>query len=580
MPILYVAGWKSDALPFYSLDWPVSERHGRGSRYDWQNDRMFVCAALHGADERSHVMHLGDGRIALLSGYAGDEDVSGFLKRNLFLDGEILKLRKELGGIYSLLLVDPQREEIRAWSSQPAIEGIYFDIRAKAISNRPGLLARSARGSNQGYLSWYLGPGYSLDNSTPFASVSTVPSDNSLFCTAKAISLRPHPNPPIEHFTELTVHEASEMGEATLLECCIPLLRFSDVELFLSDGKDSRLLCAALAKSGMTVKTSTRDVPEGGILQVAEKISGLAGFTNSLMPIGANSTDPLCQVSHVLKSSFGHPNTEANVDFGHWPVSSGPSGAVIFGHAHLQKGGFIRRMLRSPEEVRSTLLEKFDNPLAAQGVRQAVRDSIIEWQEAHEFPEKVGPLFWANHDFRVARYLRAHFYRFSSKSNPVYPLVDERWARLCAALPKNYLANESFMYLVMNRLYPKLSELPPVEKRWRFESGSASDIHPETHDLRAAVQVKESPRSKRPNAWSDSNLHQTLAKRVLDSSHRENIMECVTPQMQSTLASIAQGTRPEIENVPRRLVTVQLFRMAEASVLYDEVLPYFENQSR
>ena len=237
-------------------------------------------------------------------------------------------------------------------------------------------------------------------------------------------------------------------------------------------------------------------------------------------------------------------------------------------------------MLRSPEEVRATLLEKFDNPLAAPAVRQAGRDSIIEWQETHEFAEKVGPLFWANHDFRVARYLRAHFYRFGSKANPVYPLVDERWARLCAALPKNYLANESFMYLVMHRLYPKLSELPPVEKRWRFESGSASDIHPETYDLRAAVQVKESPRSKRPNAWSDSNLHQSLAKRVLDSSHRENIMECVTPQMQATLAAIAQGTRPEIESVPRRLVTVQLFRMAEASVLYDEVLPYFKNQSK
>lgn len=578
MPILYVAGWKSDALPSYALDWPVSERHGRGSRYDWQNERMFVHAALHGTDEKSHVLHLDDGRIALLSGYAGDEDVSGFLKRNLFLDGEILRLREVMGGIYSLLLVDPQREEIRGWSSQPAIEGIYFDMQTKAISNRPALLAPSARGSNLEYLSWYLGPGYSLDTSTPFAGVSTVPSDKSLLCTTKAIGLRPHPNPPIERFTELTVHEASEMGEAVLLECCIPLQRFSDVELFLSNGKDSRLLCAALAKSGTSVKTSTRDVPDGGILEVAGKVSGLAGFTSSLMSIETISTDPLSQVSKVLKSSFGHPNTEANVDFGLWPVSSGPSGAVIFGHAHLQKGGFIRRMLRSHEEVRTALLETFDNPLAAQAVRQAVRDSIIEWQETHDFAEKVGPLFWANHDFRVARYLRAHFYRFSSNANPVYPLVDERWARLCAALPKNYLANESFMYLVMHRLYPKLSELPPVEKRWRFESGSASDIHPETYEQRAAASLKESPCSSRPDAWSDSNLHQALAKRVLDSTHRKSIMECVTSQMQSTLAAIAQGTHPEIDNIPRRLVTVQLFRMAEASVLYDEVLPYFKGQ--
>ena len=115
-----------------------------------------------------------------------------------------------------------------------------------------------------------------MDDSTPFAGVSTVPSDKSLLCTRETTGLRPHPNPPIEHLTELTVHEASEMGEAVLLECCTPLQRFPDVELFLSNGKDSRLLCAALAKSGMPVKTSTSDVPGGGILEAAEKISELA----------------------------------------------------------------------------------------------------------------------------------------------------------------------------------------------------------------------------------------------------------------------------------------------------------------
>lgn len=514
------------------------------------------------------VVELADGRVVLWSGYVGTGDLKGFLARHLRGSRTQPSLTEVSGGIAAFALVDFEYASVNGWCSQPGVEPIYYS--PSKLSNRPLAVCSGQPEFNLAYLDWYMTTGYSMDSSTPFKGVSWILSGEMIRIDGKCEYRLPHPN-PAEHFrADMGLECMIEAGIVALEAGIAALSSFTDVELFLSNGKDSRLLAAALYHCRVKAQATTMALSDRAAFSLVKRIAHAAEMPVVERQAGFRVEDAHETLATTLRQSEGLLNCEANVDMVPWPTGFGPRQAIIFGHSHLQKGGLLRGPVESAAHAANLLGKRFDNPLASEVLRARVRRYVSEWVGKRSDPEPGHAMFWAAHDFRVTHYLRAHYQRTAASGVPVYPLIDERFARLCGASDMTSKMDESFMFGMIVKMCPQMRNLPTATIRWKFEQEGPSSAFPD-YDLRAVIQSDEGiSASPEVSVWNSAGIVAEARDAILGGSLKDELLGRVEKGMSSAIVSWGRGGfYPGAPS--RRRARIQLFRMYAATLLCDEI---------
>lgn len=517
-------------------------------------------------DSDAGVVELGDDRVILWSGYTGEGSMKQFFDRHLSMSTGV-SLSAVAGGVAAFSLIDFNYGRVFGWSSQPGVEPIYYS--KERVSNRPLPICEGRPSFNADYLDWYMATGYPLDGVTPFQGVSSLNSGRMVKVGPRGVDLLRHPNPGID-YRECSLAEMAKQGVAALEQAIQPLHSFSDVELFLSNGKDSRLLAAGLHHCGVKAAATTMALTDRSAIRIVNDIARTANLPIRERPSSFTVDSAHKTLRSTLTAAEGMLNCEANVDMVPWPTSFDNRQAIIFGHSHLQKGGLLRGPVESKAHALNLLRRRFDNPLAAEPLRERVRTKLSDWMEQRDDVEPGHAVYWAAHDFRVTHYLRPHYHRFSSLGVPVYPLIDERFARFCGASSMMLKVDESFMFAMLNLMCPQMRDLPTSGHRWKFEIDGPDERFP-GYESRSVLDSDE-PLGGDPeqSIWQSSRLVALARDAILSSGLRDDLMSRVSPQMRDAVTAWNGGTF--FPGAPsRRRARIQLYRMYSAAILAEEV---------
>lgn len=534
----------------------------------WEKRRGRVFGALYSNEgNRPGVVELEDGRVVLWSGYTGQSDMAAFFARNLSASTGPVTLREVTGGIAAFTLIDFSRGMVWGWSTQPGVEPIYYsDTR---ISNRPRGVCDGKAVFNADFLDWYMSTGYPLDAVTPLAGVRSLLADEMIRIDAHGASPCAHPNPPAI-YRDMPLAEMAVAGAQALETAVRPLRSFDRVELFLSNGKDSRLLAAALSHCGISGVATTMHLTDRSAIRIVGEVARVAGLPvqEKAEPFRVEDV-PETMVS-VLKRAEGLLNCEANVDMVPWSTSFDHRQAIIFGHSHLQKGGLLRGHVESKTHALNLLRRRFDNLLASEALRQRVKNHLGNWIEDRDDVEPGHAMYWAAHDFRVTHYLRAHYQRFSSLGVPVYPLIDENFARFCGASNMMLKVDESFLFSMLTLMCPPMRDLPMSRHRWKFELDGPDPRFP-GYEARVVLEPQEDHAGDREQSiWWSSRLVAIAREAILASELRDELLSRVSGDMRKAVTDWDGG--PFFPGAPsRRLARIQLYRMYSAAVLQSDV---------
>ncbi|MFZ7096832.1 hypothetical protein ACOPJQ_01805 [Luteimonas dalianensis] len=536
----------------------------------WERRRGGVFGVLYGhvEDARDGVVELEDGRVILWSGYTGEPDMKAFFARNLSSSSGPVALRAVAGGVAAFTVIDFALGVVHGWSSQPGVEPIYYsDTR---LSNRPLGVCNGVATFNESYLDWYMSTGYGLDDVTPFQGVRALNSAEMVTLGADGARTAGHPNPAMP-YRDTSLEEMAKDGVAALEAAVRPLRSFDKVELFLSNGKDSRLLAAALKHSGIPAVATTMSLSDRSAIRVVREVARAAGIPVAEKNVEFGVESVRSNLVSSLRRAEGMLNCEANIDMLPWPTSFDRGQAIIFGHSHLQKGGLLRGPVESKAHALNYLGRRFDNPLATDALRSKVRNRISAWLEHRADVDPGHSVYWAAHDFRVTHYLRAHYHRFSAKGVPVYPLIDEHFARFCGASNMMLKVDESFMFSMLLLMCPEMRDLPMSRNRWKFELDRPDGRFPgyDARAVLAADEVDSIPPER--SIWQSSGLVATARDAVLSSRLRDALLSRVSAGMRD--AVLNWSGRGFFPGAPaRRRARIQLLRMYAVTVLCEDVI--------
>jgi hypothetical protein len=304
----------------------------------------------------------GDGEQVLISGYhsATSQELLDVINSALDTAPNPLNEQVSVGGVHTLIA--KRANQLVAWPSIPASGTLYYAMTdaGLVICNRPKLLACLLNSDiDQKYISYLITTGYPIDDTTPYVGVKSLLAGYALHAQdgqfhivrRRLASVGAVPRTPEAKL------EAESDFQRELIRACGAASRFKNVELRLSGGKDSRLIISALSAGNQKVICHARG--KGEDADIARDIADRLGFEfkNTVgEPLDAKLFETGVRKSLTLSDGF--VETEAHVGLTvPFRIIEGQDG-IIYGHSHLQKGGFARTMSSKYREVALDTLKK------------------------------------------------------------------------------------------------------------------------------------------------------------------------------------------------------------------------------
>lgn len=458
------------------------------------------------------------------------------------IEGSSVTLSKAPGGMASFGLMHDQG--LDAWSGNPAVESVFVAESDDLVcaGSRPlavHLVATDALRptTSVDYLLRGLIRGFTASELSPYAGTRFLPPRQRLCVRGKQLSYVELPATDDEPDTPTSTEEAIELMLPELQAATRALPTDRPTELWLSGGKDSRLLAALLVDQDRQAVANTM-APEGhGEEQVARQIAELCGFKYNLN----SSVSGICTtgIRHRVRTHLR--DTDALVCEAHltiWPpfAELGMSPKIrpfLLGHAHHLRGGYARKMRYDDFALR--LRDCFVEPRDLLSTSaQELGDKIARhYRQRTDVPHAIRWLYWAYNDYRAGRWLPS-WYIGAATYRPVhYPLCDERVVRVASKTDSFSLISERLQFGLIAKLSTPLSRLPLFENRWRFEAQKASDVDPDGYGAREPVMVGHSP-SAGAVPWlalGESGLGQVMTAEIRASAFWSSAREFLADEM-------------------------------------------------
>lgn len=470
----------------------------------------------------------------LYSGYI-TEEYDSFVSKIQFRNGSLYA--EPSGGIASFCLYDELSKKVFLWSTLPPVKPLFYSESKDMIvvGTRPKIVHLSTRKTvkvklSTDYIPAVVADGYALDDITVFDETYVCPIRKTLVIHQQwtdypKIVFEPYPVNPYQDLYEADFDTKVELLCNELVKSVSLLKKTQNPQLWLSGGKDSRLLAAVLKAAEITpycVKHGYFDDKES---QVASLVASKLNFPFQTVQPQFNSQGDLSDsVKHslVLSDGFINPATSQITYDATSAISSSES--LMLGHAHLQKGGFARRTINHLKPIVDTAHSKFMDyshyikPMALNRNKKIVNDFISNFNVR----AVLEILYWINFDFRVAKYLLPQYLEFSSQMFPVYPLIDEKVCRVLSGLKMNDKIFEFVMFGAIRELAPEIANVPLYHSKWKFEQGDKP--YPgfeDGYEARTSTFVPDNIRleddNKQSKNFKPNNSDNTLKQSELNS---------------------------------------------------------------
>ena len=420
-----------------------------------------------------------------------DESVAARIGEKVEWSANEFAIRESSGGVATFVCISPDETRAVLWNTQPPTAPIYYtegSQQYRVAGTRPLLTFLASHGSlnfflEGDYLRSFIAAGYAVDGSTPYRHTLTLPADRCLEMSPEHFRLLRYPLPPPEPIPgDLALGEKIELFSDALLSAFGVLKRSSDVVVRLSGGKDSRTLAAALAYMGLKARAVTYGHSAYGEGVIAKRIADLAG-----MPFEARKVriiaDPIKAACFSNRETEGLTCAVAEQHSYFWGEPSVTP--TLHGHGHLMRGGFARTMAHRP------VLENFFLwPWTTEEANQPVRDALAAWIERRPGISPRDQLYWANHDLRLSFYLAPHYFDHNGRFVMIYPLLDDKVARVASALSMYDKVTERVVFGTIKKLCAPLVEVPLLGEIWRFDRDPARSDFPDGFESRQPVGNK------------------------------------------------------------------------------------------
>jgi hypothetical protein len=517
------------------------------------------------------------GRLWMGSGYlSGQSDANDPSLYFSFSSEGAPRLDRALPGICAIASVDLEAGECCAATSQPMIEAIYYGERGErwALSNRPLLAQLALSDENRprfdnDYIADVLPAGYSIGERTALANVRRLRVSAMLRMSSRGAEVIPMPRFVEAQVGELPLEARVEAIVDSLRAAARPLHALPPPEFLLSAGKDSRLVAALLSSEGIVPAAAvTLNPPEAWESPIASRVAQACGFPHRfIQPVFDQEHDLAKSVCATLRSTSGAPIGAALHYAYSIPAIDEGFRPLVMGHGELQKGGWAKSMVRRREDIdaRCTVLtsSKFVTP----GINQRANTYLNDWAKALNVPSTVERLYWLNHDFRLTSWLGPHYLSVTSRTLPVYPLLDGRYVSVCSGLSMLDRVSEQVAFLAMKRLKRELSYLPVFAGRWRFEATQARPEITDGYEAReplAPVSAKHG--GGHAEIWLTEARLGVIKDLVFRSAVTPLLREGTNPEIWSELQSLTPAGIGKLEERKSKLDF--LWRLFGLSVLY------------
>lgn len=375
------------------------------------------------------------------------------------------------------------------------------------------------------------GPGYMLNDVTPFPGVTAVPAYSRALLSPSGVKVTPLPWPDIDQDAPLEV-VAGEVSDALVGAAARLASNSWDCTAHLTGGKDSRLAAVVLSTAGVQFAGTTTGVESHPDVIIGERVAKTLGVDHRIVPPagkppvgGAVEVYPLQRAHAALRGCEGMLSAYETIGL------RGP-----YRDAHLTLGGHGGELLRggfaygvpgaSPDALRRRLANRMapHRRLLKREAQQEVDGILAPWADAivgdpHRGSERL---------YREVRTGRWH-----AVANGVYSiggprrslLADNQVVRLVAAMRQDLVAEERLAHAVLHRLRPDVCAIPLFSKRWRFEAKRPND-ECDVHTWRE----REPPTSDQYTAWNwrvtyPPTLHRYLADSVLSAPLFDSLLD-------------------------------------------------------
>ncbi|MEM8790136.1 MAG: hypothetical protein AAGE80_00860 [Pseudomonadota bacterium] len=392
-------------------------------------------------------------------------------------DGD-LEITESLGGMHSIFAT--RSDGAVVFRSKPACSSAYYGRGRGFIiaCNRPTIVAPLlCSGIEPAYLEWLIATGFPLDDTTPYQGVKCLLGHQALRIRGSCTDLVSYTlaGQGSRCRGDAVTAERQTDFENELLRASAAVSRFKRVELRLSGGKDSRLIAAALAHQRLDVDAHTRGTSEDA--DIATEIARIAGFPihRSIAEHRAEDVDHFEeQALEAISWSDGLIEFETHVALERPEALSPGQDGIIFGHSHLQKGGFAKSMAAtSPEKAQETLRRSYIPRELEPRHQERFLAPIAHLFDPKRYAAPIDMLYEPYSLFRIGRYIEPLYLKLARFQVPIFPLNDERFFLACSRMNRHHRTREIACHAAVNAFSPAMLGIPFYQDKWRFEPGSA-----------------------------------------------------------------------------------------------------------
>lgn len=516
-----------------------------------------------------------DGAALAYAGYAEAGVLDGAIPRIFDLIGsqsqDRLLLADSPGGLGMYMYVSPDHRAAYAWSTQPPVVPAFVAKNRRsfsAVSNRPRLafaasvLSTSLRPMSRGYLSRYLTAGCAIDGTTPYPNTFATPGNASLRLQDGSYEVK---GPVLERREaipqETSLETKSEELAALLSAACKPIAALGPAYLFLSGGKDSRTVAAALHSLNADITPFTYGNSGNGEARIAEQVSKAVGWEFETQDMDI-ICDPLRaaarshRVTDGLGANFAHQFNFA------YDLAFTQSQPAFHGHGHLLRGGNARTMNGQRDYLASLLDRSFVSIHVTEDCARSTREALQSWRASRQPVLRDGRdiLYYAHQELRLWVFTASNLLDVTSKASMVYPLLDEKVAQFAEALSAFDRVSERVVFGSIKQLSPAIADIPLYENIWRFDRDpNRTDFPDANHNFQDGYEKRRPVNTSRgmdtlngPGAFNRDadyvegyDRNRVAAAHVLDSILWPEVRRLVTSEVATEIENRAVGKKTD-----------------------------------
>ena len=463
------------------------------------------------------------------SGYPMEESYHDLLEQN----GCDKKCVSKLNGVFSLCVMDRFCGEVRAYNNHMRLENVYYGENEDYyfVGTRALLIHMLITDAPRPRLNTILIPdflhrGYFPCKGTAFEGVTEIPIYSELRVNNRGIHITPIEDLKDQYFkTDISAQIYDKFTEDLLNAArrIKPLYRHA--KIWLTGGKDSRMMILAMQKAGAEVSAETvglfDDSPD---VIVAKRIAEMLDIEHTTINSDVSNDNKIVQdilgrTQRVLFASdcglYGFEGCAGTwgpyaTDYA---LFSGLGGEVL-------RGGYAKRLKRFTTKEVVGRVERLYNTVPQFFLPETLQGCKERYYDCFETipADKPEGMDWVYVQEHMGKWAAAAMRCWGMQRQYLMPLCDEQLIKKALKIKTLNKVDDRLIFEIIKRLDDRFTTLPLADDRWSFEKNGPLPGDEKNYILREPVVAKTKLGAFTWRRQTLTDMRENMASVIFDSS--------------------------------------------------------------